>query len=143
LEWKWLIQSRARKVLNYTEHNKESWVQNCNERRQNTNEKSKIEWRKTRRTYEPQYNSDLYITRKKQPKRKRPLERTRCRWEDNIKMNFEEIRLKGVDWIPLACYRDQLRTFVNTVMNHKMRGISWLAERTISFSRRTLLHGVS
>jgi hypothetical protein len=26
---------------------------------------------------------------------------------------------------------------------HKMRGISWLAEHTLSFSRRTLLHGVS
>jgi hypothetical protein len=26
---------------------------------------------------------------------------------------------------------------------HKMRGISWIAERTLSFSRRTLLHGVS
>jgi hypothetical protein len=29
---------------------------------------------------------------------KRSVGRTRCRWEDNIKMNFREIGLEGVNW---------------------------------------------
>jgi hypothetical protein len=26
----------------------------------------------------------------------------RCRWEDNVKMDLQDIRWKGVDWIDLA-----------------------------------------
>jgi len=33
---------------------------------------------------------------------KRPLERPRRRWEDNIKMYIQEVRCRGVDWIELA-----------------------------------------
>jgi hypothetical protein len=39
---------------------------------------------------------------------KRPLERPRCRWVDNIKMDLREIRWDGVDWIDLAQNRDML-----------------------------------
>jgi hypothetical protein len=46
-----------------------------------------------------------------------------------------------VVWIHLAKDRDQWRALMNMVMN--LRVISWLAEWTISFSRRALLHGVS
>jgi hypothetical protein len=49
------------------------------------------------------------------------------------------------DWIHLAQDRDRWRTLVNTVRNlrvHKKRGISWSAQRTISISKRTRLHGV-
>jgi hypothetical protein len=38
---------------------------------------------------------------------KRPLERPRCRWEDNIKMDLKEKRWGGMDWIHLAQDRDQ------------------------------------
>jgi hypothetical protein len=41
------------------------------------------------------------------PKRKRPAERLRCRWEDNIKMYLNEIGWYGVDWVPLAEVMDQ------------------------------------
>jgi hypothetical protein len=37
---------------------------------------------------------------------KRPLGRTRRRWEDNIRMDLREIRWGGMDWIDLAQDRD-------------------------------------
>jgi hypothetical protein len=39
------------------------------------------------------------------------------RWEDNIRIDLREIRLRSVDLIPLAQDRDQWQAFVNTVMN--------------------------
>jgi hypothetical protein len=38
--------------------------------------------------------------------RKRPLRRPRCRWEDNIKMDLQEVGW-GMDWIDLALYRNR------------------------------------
>ena len=80
------------------------------------------------------------------PERKRPLGRPRRRWEDNIKMDLEEMGGSCEDWMELAQDRDRWRALVSTVMNlgvPKMRGISGLAAEPVSFSRRTLLHGVS
>jgi hypothetical protein len=37
----------------------------------------------------------------------RPLERPRCRWEDNIRMDLREIGWGSMDWIHLAEDRDQ------------------------------------
>jgi hypothetical protein len=51
------------------------------------------------------------------PERKRPLRRTRRRWEDNIKANLQEVGYGGMDWIELAQDRDRWRALVNTVMN--------------------------
>jgi hypothetical protein len=48
---------------------------------------------------------------------RRPLERPRRRWEDNIKIKLREIRIDGANWIWLAQNRVQWRAFVNTVMN--------------------------
>jgi hypothetical protein len=48
---------------------------------------------------------------------KRPLGRSRRRWEDNVKVDLREIRIYGVNWIRLTQDRVQLRGFVNTVMN--------------------------
>jgi hypothetical protein len=50
------------------------------------------------------------------PERKRPLERPRRRWEDNIKMDIRKIGIDGANWIQLAQDRVQWRTFVNEVM---------------------------
>ena len=80
------------------------------------------------------------------PEGKRPLGRPRHRWEDNIKMDLQEVGGGCGDWLELAQDRDKWRALVSTVMNlrvPKMRGISWLAAEPVSFSRRTLLHGVS
>jgi len=40
------------------------------------------------------------------PKGKRPLGRPRCRWEDNIKLDLQEVGCGVMDWIELAQDRD-------------------------------------
>jgi hypothetical protein len=51
------------------------------------------------------------------PEGKRPLERPRRRWIDNIKMNLLEIGLSVVDWIDLVQDRYSWRAHVHSVMN--------------------------
>ena len=50
------------------------------------------------------------------PEVKRPLRRPRHRWEDNIKMDLQEVG-GGGDWMELAQDRDRWRALVNTAMN--------------------------
>ena len=61
------------------------------------------------------------------PEGKRPLGRTRRRWEDNIKMDLKEVGGGCGDWMDLAQNTDRWRTLVSTVRNlrvPKMRGNS-------------------
>jgi hypothetical protein len=51
------------------------------------------------------------------PEGKRSFGRPRRRWEDNIKMDLQEVGCGGVDWIELAQNRDIWRALVNAVMN--------------------------
>jgi hypothetical protein len=51
------------------------------------------------------------------PEGRRPLGRPRRRWEDNIKMDLQEVGCARVDWIELAEDRDRWRALVGTVMN--------------------------
>jgi hypothetical protein len=51
------------------------------------------------------------------PERKRPLERSRCTWVDNIKIYLREIGWDGMDWIDLTQDRHQWRAVVNKIMN--------------------------
>jgi len=41
------------------------------------------------------------------PEGKRPLGRPRHRWEDNIKMDLQEVGCESMDWIDLAQDRDR------------------------------------
>jgi hypothetical protein len=51
------------------------------------------------------------------PEGKRPLGRPRCRWEDNIKMDVEEVGGVRGDWMELAQDWDRWRALVSTVKN--------------------------
>jgi hypothetical protein len=48
---------------------------------------------------------------------KRPLGRPKCKWEDNIKMDLQEVICGGMEWIELAQDRDMCWALVNAVMN--------------------------
>ena len=51
------------------------------------------------------------------PEGKRSLGRPRHRWENNIKMDLQEVECGGMDWIELAQDKDRWRAFVTSVMN--------------------------
>jgi len=51
------------------------------------------------------------------PEGKRPLERRRRRWVDNIRTDLQEVESGYMDWIGLAQDRDRWRTLVSAVMN--------------------------
>ena len=69
----------------------------------------------------------VYRVLVEKPEGKRPQGRPRRRWEDNIKMDLQEVGGGCGDWMELAQVRDRWRALVSTVMNlrvPKMRGIS-------------------
>jgi hypothetical protein len=53
------------------------------------------------------------------PEGKRPLERPRCMWLDDmsIKMDVREIEWGGMDWIDVALDRNHWRALMTMVMN--------------------------
>ena len=51
------------------------------------------------------------------PEGKRPLGRPWCRWEDNIKLDLQEVGYGCMDRIEVAQDRDSWQAFVNAVMN--------------------------
>ena len=51
------------------------------------------------------------------PEGKSPLGRPRQRWEDNFKVDIQEVGCRGMDCIELVRDRDGWRTLVNAVMN--------------------------
>jgi hypothetical protein len=56
----------------------------------------------------------------RKPEGKRPLGRPRLRWEDNIKMDLQEVGCGSMNWIELAQERGWWRALVNAVMNFRV-----------------------
>ena len=54
------------------------------------------------------------------PEGKRPLWRPRRSWEDNIKMDLQEVGGSCGNWMELAQYRDSWWALVSTVMNFRV-----------------------
>jgi hypothetical protein len=54
------------------------------------------------------------------PEGKRPLGRARRRWEDNIKMDLQEVGGSRVDWKEFAQDRDRWRALVGTVRDFRV-----------------------
>jgi hypothetical protein len=62
---------------------------------------------------------DLYCVSVGKPEGKRPLGRSRHRWED-IKMDRHEVGCEGMDWIDVAEDWDRWRAVVNAAMNFRV-----------------------
>ena len=58
-----------------------------------------------------------YGGRERSVQGKRPLGRPRRRWEDNIRMDLQEVGLGYEDWIGLAQDRNRWRALVSAVRN--------------------------
>ena len=54
------------------------------------------------------------------PEGKRPVGRPRRRWENNIKMDLQEVRRGCGDWMGLAQDRNRWWALVSTVMNFRV-----------------------
>jgi hypothetical protein len=54
-----------------------------------------------------------------QPERKKPLGRPRRRWEDNIKMDLQEVGVDRGNWMELVQDRDRWRALVGAVRDFR------------------------
>jgi len=55
-----------------------------------------------------------------EPEGKRALARPRHRWENNIKMDLQEVGCGGMNWIELVQDKDRWRARVNKVLNFRV-----------------------
>jgi hypothetical protein len=60
---------------------------------------------------------DVFRFLVRKPEGKRPHRRPSCRWEDNIKMDIQEVGCGGMDWTNVALDKDRWLARVNAVMN--------------------------
>jgi hypothetical protein len=63
------------------------------------------------------YRRSVSMVLVRKPEGKRTHGIPRCRWEDNIKIDLQEVGCGGIDWIGLDQNRDRLRALVIAVMN--------------------------
>jgi hypothetical protein len=88
--------------------------------------------------------TDAYRVLVGKPEGKRPLGRPRRKLEGNIKMDLQEVECGVMDWIELT-QRQVAGTCEcgNETSGSIKCGNFSTSCKTVSFSRRTLLHGVS
>jgi len=90
--------------------------------------------------------SGVYRVLVVKPEGRRPLGRLGRRWVDNIWTELQEVGCGFMDWIGLAQDRESWRTLVSAVMNFRVprnAGNFLTSCKPVSFSRRSLHHGVS
>jgi len=63
----------------------------------------------------------VYRVMVEKPAGKKPLGRPSCKWEDNIKMDLQEVRCGYMDWIDLAEDGNRWRALVNVVKNLRVQ----------------------
>jgi hypothetical protein len=59
----------------------------------------------------------IYRVLVEKPEGKRTFGKPRRRWEDNIKMDLQEVGCRDMDWIDLALDSKRWRALVNAVIN--------------------------
>jgi len=62
-------------------------------------------------------SGSVYRVLMAKPEGRRPLERPRRKWEDNIKIDLQEVGCGGMDWIDMGQDTDKWRALVNAVKN--------------------------
>jgi hypothetical protein len=60
---------------------------------------------------------DVYRVLVGKPEGKRPLGRPRCRWEEKVNVDLQEVGCHVMDWIELAQNWGSWRSLLNSVMN--------------------------
>jgi hypothetical protein len=90
-------------------------------------------------------NRNVHRVLVEKPEGKRPLGRPRCKWEDNIKMDLQEVGRGRGDWMELAQDRVRWRALggYSEGLSGSINAGNFLTSLLVSFSRRTVLHGVS
>jgi len=76
---------------------------------------------------------------------KSSLARPRRKWKDNIKTHFQEVGWEGMGWIDLTQDRSRWWALMKAVMDLRVpynAGSVLTSRITVSFSERTLFHGV-
>ena len=82
-----------------------------------------IKWRRMRQVGHVVYigvRRNVYRVVVGQPEEKRPLGRPGHRWEENIKMDLQEVGCRGMDWIGVAQDRDRWRALLNVTVNFRV-----------------------
>jgi hypothetical protein len=59
----------------------------------------------------------LYRVLVGKPEGKRPRGRLRRKWENNIKVDLQEVGCEGMDWTDVAQVRDRWPALINAVIN--------------------------
>ena len=66
-------------------------------------------------------NRVVYIVLVRTSEGKNPLGRPRHKWEDNIKMDLQEVGCEGMDWISVAQDRDELQALLNVKVIYSVK----------------------